>query len=555
MYRDLRQHIRALDAADLLHRVAMPINKDTEMHALVRWQYRGGIPESRRRAFLFTNVTDSRGRRYGNSVLVGGLAGTPAIYAMGLGCAVEEIGDRWKAAMERPVPPERVASGPVQEVVHEGEDLDRMGGLMSLPVPISTPGYDNAPYLTSAHHITVDPETGIRNMGNYRGQIKGPRTCGLYFSPHGNDAAVHWEKARRRGEHLPVAIVVGAPPVVSYAAVQRVHFGIDELAVAGGLAGQSIPVVRCRTVDLEVPADAEVCIEGRIRTDFLEEEGPFGESHGFVHPRAHSPLVEVTCITHRTGYIWTSFISQVTPSESSVIKKVGYEPMFLRFLRDEVGIRSVVGVVMHEPLSNIRPVLFIRFRQPDQGDVWRALKLASSYHKGVGKMVIAVDEDIDPHDADAVFWALAYRMTPHQDVQIVRGFDKGHAPPFRDVPPMENSVMLINATLREKMPPISLPKREFMERGRELWQELGLPEIVPQSPWHGYSLGEWWDELDQEAALAVQGRWDETGAKLAGRRYPTGETGDGGGDGVAGQGTGAGDEGSGARPGSAPEHG
>jgi 4-hydroxy-3-polyprenylbenzoate decarboxylase len=105
-------------------------------------------------------------------------------------------------------------------------------------------------------------------------------------------------------------------------------------------------------------------------------------------------------------------------------------------------------------------------------------------------------------------------------VQIVRGYDKGHAPPFRDVPAMENSVMLINATLREKLPPISLPKREFMEHSLEIWRELGLPAVKPEAPWHGYSLGEWWDELDEEARLATEGRWTETGEKTARQRKP-----------------------------------
>ena len=105
-------------------------------------------------------------------------------------------------------------------------------------------------------------------------------------------------------------------------------------------------------------------------------------------------------------------------------------------------------------------------------------------------------------------------MIPHKDVQIVRGYDKGHAPPFRDVPAMDNSVMLVNATLREKLPPISLPKREFMENSLKIWNELGLPPVTPEPPWYGYSLGEWWDELDEEAALADAGPLDRDGRKV-----------------------------------------
>jgi 4-hydroxy-3-polyprenylbenzoate decarboxylase len=192
--------------------------------------------------------------------------------------------------------------------------------------------------------------------------------------------------------------------------------------------------------------------------------------------------------------------------------------MFLSFLRNDCGVKSVVKVSMHEPLTNIRPVIFLQFRNPSDGEVWRALKLASGFKIGVGKLIIAVDEDIEPTNLDAVMWALAYRMTAHEDVQIVRGYDKGHAPPFREVPAMENSVMLINATLREKMPPISLPKREFMEQSLELWKKLGLPPVTPEAPWYGYSLGEWNDELDEECALATQSRWIENAIKAARNR-------------------------------------
>lgn len=101
-------------------------------------------------------------------------------------------------------------------------------------------------------------------------------------------------------------------------------------------------------------------------------------------------------------------------------------------------------------------------------------------------------------------------MIPHRDVQVVRGFFEA----FGDREDMENSVLLINATLREKLPPISLPKKEFMEHSLELWRKLGLPQITPQAPWHGYSLGDWTDELDAEAKLATEGRWQETGDRM-----------------------------------------
>ena len=525
-YQDLRQHIEVLRERGLLYEIDREVNKDTEMHALVRWQYRGGVPEEQWKAFLFTNVVDSRGRRYDNGVLIGGLAASPAVYAAGLGCEVEEVGARWDRAFASPIEPVLVESGPAQEVVLGPGDFDQeMGGFDGIPIPISTPGFDNAPYLTSAHAISKDIETGLRNVGHYRGQIKSPTTCGVFFTGAFKHGYMHWKKALDAGhKHLEMAFVVGTPPVVSYAAVQQVPYGLDEYTLAGGLAGSPIELVKCKTVDLEVPADSEIVLEGIVHTDRLELEGPFGESHGYVHPRSKSPVFELTAITHRRDYTWTSFISQVTPSESSVIKRVSFEPMLKSFLRDTLGVDSVTGVVMHEPLTNLRPVIFVQFDSPRETEVWRALKGVAAYRAEIGKIVIAVDRDIDPRNLDAVFWALAYRSRPHKDVQILRGQYKGHAPPFTDDPEkLEDSNLLINATLRGSLPPISLPTKPYMERARAMWEELGLPHLNPQAPWHGYvyTPEEWPDELEQEAQLAVQGRHYETGTKLAGTAEPT----------------------------------
>ena len=527
-YTDLHKHLQNLEEQGLLYRIKEPINKDTEMHPLVRWQFRGSIPEDERKAFFFENVTDSRNIKYQIPVAVGALAASPRVYAIGMGCKVEEIGAEWEHAIRNPIEPIIVASGPAQEVVRMGKELDELG-LDELPVPISTPGFDNAPYTTCSHWFTKDPETGIRNVGNYRGQIKSRKNVGLYTGGIAQDAYLHWEKYGKKGIPMPAALVVGAPPVVSFAAVQKFPYGVDELSIAGGLAGEPIRLVKCKTVDIEVPADAEIVIEGNIHTDYLEPEGPFGESHGYMHPRELSMVMDVTAITHRKDAVFVSFISQVTPSESSVLKKVGYEPLFYHHLHHDLSIKSVVRVSMHEPLTNLRKLLVIVMRNPSESEIWRALNGAAVFHVGVGKIIVAVDEDIDPEDPHAVFWAMCYRMKPHLDISIMRGMEKGHAPPFvcasEGAVPIahthdaNDSALLINAILKEPFPPISLPKKEFMEKGKELWEKLGLPPLKPQRPWYGYSLGQWDDELDKEAQLAVEGRYYETGEKLkAGRK-------------------------------------
>ncbi|MBI2211181.1 MAG: UbiD family decarboxylase, partial [Deltaproteobacteria bacterium] len=173
-YSDVREHLKKLEAAGLLRRIQRVINKDTELHPLVRWQYRGGIPEPERKAWLFENVTDAKGRRYKFPVVVGALAGNRAIYFTGMGCeTVEEMDEKWKQALLQPIAPVVVKEAPCHEEIHIGADLQREGlGLDEFPVPISTPGFDNAPYTTCSHWITKDPDTGIQNLGNYRGQLK-----------------------------------------------------------------------------------------------------------------------------------------------------------------------------------------------------------------------------------------------------------------------------------------------------------------------------------------------------------------------------------------------
>src|SRR5882672_2690839 len=395
-YPDLHDHIRTLDEAGLLIKVDREINKDTEMHPLVRWQFRGGIAEKDRKAFLFTNVVDSKGRKYDIPVLVGGLASNREIYRIGLGCAFEEMDERWVRAIQSPIPPRIVEHAPCHEIVIEGAALDQPGnGLDGIPLPISTPGWDVAPYATLSQYITKDPDTGVQNMGNYRGHVKAPRRLGMNPSLELRPGIYnHWEKLRARGfKKLPCAVVLGAPPCVTFASVQKIPERLDELHVAGALVGAPINVVKAKTVDLMVPAEAEIVIEG---------------------------FIDVTAITRRRDAVLTSIISQVTPSESSLIKRIGMEPLFLSYLQNTLGIKGIKRVAMHEPLTNIRKVIaLICERDMPTTEIWRALYGAAVLHRAAGKYVIALNDDIDPENADAIFWAMSYRANPNLDFHIL----------------------------------------------------------------------------------------------------------------------------------------
>jgi len=516
--KDLQSHLAGLESKGLLTRIETRIDKDTELHPLMRWQFQGGLPESDRRAFLYTDVTDGAGHSYDMPVAVGALAANPAIYAAGLGVPVSEIGDVWINAMQKPIKAEEVSEAPCQEVVITGDEL-RKTGVSGLPVPVSTPGFDSAPYLTATLVVTRDPDSGVRNMGTYRGQLKANDRLGVRMASRlgGAGGYLHWVRYKELGQKMPVAIVIGAAPAVIFTGPQKLGIDVDEMAVAGGLMGRPVREVQCKTVDLMVPADAEIVIEGEIATDYLEPEGPFGESHGHVALEDFNMSMQVTAITMRRKPVFLSIVSQVTPSESSVLKKVAYEPLFLDHLKRVLNVKGIKRVVMHEPLTNIRKVIFLQFdRSAPKTEVWRGLHGAATLQAQCGKVVIAVSEDIEPNNADAIFWSLAYRANISEDVVLTPYRSGGHGP--KTGSGGLDGTMLIDATLKSAMPPLALPREPYMVRAREIWEKLQLPRLSPQPPWHGYELGEWDDRWSGYADRAVSGGWRETGKESFVRR-------------------------------------
>ena len=217
---------------------------------------------------MFTNVTDAKGRRYDIPVVVGALAASPEIYAIGMGQPVDDIGDAWMRAIANPIAPIAVTSPPCQEVVITGDELNKPGGgLARLPVPVSTPGFDSAPYLTATLCITRDPDSGIQNMGTYRAALKATDRLVVRMvarEASGAGGYLHWLKYRERREPMPIAIVIGCAPVVMFTGPQKLAIDLDELGVAGALAGAPIAMAKARTIDIDVPATSEIVIEGLI---------------------------------------------------------------------------------------------------------------------------------------------------------------------------------------------------------------------------------------------------------------------------------------------------
>lgn len=470
-YRDLRAHLHVLEEAGRLHRIPTEVDKDWEIAAVSRIVFQD-IPEERRPALLFEHV-----KGHTIPVCVGVLGASRWVYALALETSPEEIPDKWARAQRNPIPPRPVESGPVHETVKRGGAAT----LYDLPVPIWTRQQDPGPYLTAPFVITRDPDTGGQNVGTYRCQIKGPRKIGMWvnFLQH---ARQQIEPRRLAGERVPVAIVVGAEPAVGLCSVSRIAAGVEELAVAGGLRGEPLDVVRCVTSDLLVPATAEIVIEGEIIPE-LEEEGPFGEYPGYMGPKADAYVVEVRAITHREQPIFQAFLSQMPPSESSCIRGWGRECAILKHLRD---LRLPVRDVHLLHAGGAAAYLAISIRPQYPGQAQQVMFAAWAVDPALGKITVVVDDDIDVRDPFQLAWALSWRVQPHKDIAVIPNTPAVRLDPSQaaeDVPQLDpsrrlSSKLAIDATRKHAYPAASLPPAQDLARARARWAAYGLSALL-----------------------------------------------------------------------------
>ncbi|MFC1972714.1 UbiD family decarboxylase, partial [Chloroflexota bacterium] len=405
-YQNLREHLKALEDNGKLRKVTRVINKDTQLVPLARLQYRG-LPQEQRTAFLFENVTDSLGRKYDTPVLLGALAGSRDIFALGMQCQAEEIMYRLAEAERNPIAPVEISSAPVQEEIYIGDDLEKIGGLGRFPIPIFTPGFDPAPYITAPYWVTKDPDSGIHNIGMYRAMLKAPLRTGINFAHARRGGAIHLQKYRKRGKPMPAILVIGGPPNLGYAAVSQLPTDVDEFGVAGGIAGTSLETVRGKTVDLPVPAHAEIVFEGEVTTDELEPEAPFGEAYGFVGLRDMNPFFTVKCITCRRNPIWLATISQYPPTESSIIRHYANSGTLYKHLYHSLGFTEVLGVSYVEEVGS-RPIAVIQIGEVTHSTSWDILEEAAK-RMPTTKLFIGVNKDVNHHDIDSVMLAIMMR--------------------------------------------------------------------------------------------------------------------------------------------------
>lgn len=471
-YQDLRQYLQALENADKLHRIKKEVDKDWEIAAVARAVFQH-IKEEQRKALLFERV-----KGFPIPVVGGILGGSREIYALALQTDIRGVAGKWVEAQKHPLPPVMVDYGPCKENILSGNDVD-MG---ILPAPVWTVGQDPGPYITAPCIVSRDPQTGIHNVGTYRVQVKGKNRlgCMVNFIQH---LRRHVEMNNRENRPTPVAIVIGTEPAIGMASVTKVPYGLSEFAVAGRLRGEPVELVRCEVIDLEVPATAEIVIEGQIRPNQLEHEGPFGEYTGYMGPAGDAYVVDVKCITHRHNPILQVFFSQMPPSESSCMRSIGREAAIFKHLVED----------LHLPVKDVRlkesggaaAYMAISLSKEHPGQVHQVAWAAWAVDPALGKIVVVVDDDIDIRDDFALDWAISFRVQPARDCYIIPNtssirLDPSVAP--ADVPQLtrqreHSSKLLIDATRKHAFPPPAMPPPEHLEKVLACWGDYGLPGL------------------------------------------------------------------------------
>lgn len=467
-YTDLHEFLTKLDSCGKLHRIAKPVDKDWEIAAVAKVAFES-IPEPHRPALMFEHV-----KGFDMPLVLGVLGGSRAIYCLALECETKDLHKKWSEAERNPVVPVRVTKGPVQDRIFRGGEVN----LLKLPVPTWTVGQDPSPYITSGYVVTQDPDSGIRNVGVYRIQLKGANKLGLFIN-YLQGGREHVEKNLKRGRTTPVAIVIGAEPVIGLVSVTRLPQDVDEFAVAGALRGAPVEVVRCVTSDLEVPAAAEIVIEGMIASE-LEEEGPFGEYTGYMGPKSMSYKVDVQCVTQRDKPIFQEVSSQMAPSESSCIRSIGRESALQKHLIEDLGL-PVRDVHLFEA-GGAAAYLVISMKKSHPAQPRTAMFGAWSFAPQFGKFTVVVDDDIDIRDPNLVNWALSFRVQPEKDAFILSGTAAVQLDPSQaredviqqDPTRRVSSKIGIDATRKHAYPAVAVPPPEHLERVRKEWKSYGF---------------------------------------------------------------------------------
>lgn len=479
-YRDLRDFIKRLERERQLVRIKHRLSPDLEITEIADRTVKSGGP-----ALLFENVEGSD-----VPVLINHF-GTADRMAMALGvktlddltAEIESLvrtdppgsfGDKVAALGKllrlNSALPKTVKSAPCQEVVREGSDAS----LDFLPVLKCWPE-DGGPFITLPMVFTRDPETGKRNVGMYRMHVYDSQTTGMHWHVH-KVGARHYAEYEKRGERMPVAVALGGDPAITYAATAPLPEDFDEMIFAGFLRKSPVEMVRCRTVDLEVPADAEIVLEGYVDPGERRVEGPFGDHTGYYSPAEPYPVFHLTCVTRRKNPIYPATIVGKPPMEDCFIGKAT-ERLFLPLIRTQIPEIVDMNLPVEGIFHNLAFVS-IRKRYPMQ-----ARKVVNALW-GLGQMsltktIIVFDENVDVQNLSDVLWRLGANIDPQRDVFFTEGPVDAldHAAPQ----PLFGSKMGIDATRKiegeghpRPWPDEITMSAEVTEKVDRIWRDLKI---------------------------------------------------------------------------------
>ncbi len=330
-------------------------------------------------------------------------------FALGLGVPPNELIQRWGEYGERRVPPVLRETGPVHDVIMQGDEVD----LNKLPIMLHFE-CDAGRYITNGILVAKDPDTGIRNASFHRMQVSGRNRLGTSLHSR-RDLWNYAQRAEERGEDIPVAIVIGAHPTFTFGGLWKGPIATDEYDVIGGLMGVPLEIANGVTVPVEHPLHAEIVIEGRILAGVREPEGPFAEFTGYASARSTQHVIEVTAILHRRDALYHDIVPGIS-DEHTMLLAVPQEARLLRTLRDHYP--NVVDV-SYPKSGTCRLHAFISVRRPAPG-LPRLLAAAAIGDDLSLKLVVVVDDDVDVHNDSDVLWAMATRMQADEDIDVLR---------------------------------------------------------------------------------------------------------------------------------------
>jgi UbiD family decarboxylase len=480
-WRDLREWLALVESHGLLHTIGRNVDPNEELSAITFMATRKlGSP-----ALLFEAFDKNP---HGARVLTNMLAASKERFALAVGldpnASLRDLIAATRRLMKKRIPPRMIpaAQAPVNEVVLRGDAID----LTTLPVPIFWPA-DGGPFIgTGDVTITRSAATGRINVGVYRHQLFGPRRIGLNFVPgrHGEqDCQAAWSQ----GKPAEVVVAFGIDPVLFMVGSQRFGGDESELDAAGGIMGRPVELTAADTVDLPMPAHAEMVIEGLVHANDSEVEGPLGEFHGFYSEAAsRKPVIEVTALRYRKSPIMTAAVMANYPSG-----EIGAHQTIVRSARildnlDDIGCPGIQGVYCHPAAASGNCLVVVSLTQMYPGHATQALALtaqcpAATYYT---KWIVAVDDDVDPTDIDAVIWALSVRCNPSEDIDFLRQTMSFRADP--SIAPQDKpygSKVLINACTPyryiKQAPMRTFLRRSVYDRVKGRWSELGLAGDPP----------------------------------------------------------------------------